>query len=419
MQEQPASADGAAPAAAAPRKGQPIQVGFYVVKDVGEATAALGAKGLSTGNGRRHAEATASLLNKRGGIGGSKVVPVIFEYDVSQNGETQQQAACSLFFEDNRVTAVVSALLVPSLMTCAERRGVPFVTNGDRSTSELQLQSFPHAALPATMTLNRVTATLMPSLQEQGWFEAASAAEPVKVGLLYNEDPEFAQVPADVTAQLKRIGLSLTDQQPMPAPDDTSKVTRASNAGSSAVLRFRSKGITHVLSISKSGTALAFFGLAAQNQNYYPKYGLSSLELPAALRTVLSKRQLEGSRGVGWLPVYDVPISKQPPATPDLRDCLAAMGQAGESTSSSTSRGYALATCGGGLTLAAAWKSTPLTREGFVSGLRALGKGFTSVSTFSNDFSQRRDGVATARPLAFQSDCDCFAYTGPAAAVAR
>lgn len=406
-----------APGAAA-RRPPAVKIGFFVAKDVGAATAALGYDGLSTGDGRRHAETTVQLLNRRGGIGGAKVAPVIFEYDVTQNGDTQQQAACSAFFEDDRVAAVVSILLLPIVMTCAEKYGAPFVTNGDRSTGEQQLARYPHAALPATMSLGRVAATLIPSLQRQGWFTAGSATDPVKVGLLYNEDSEFAQVPAQVAAQLQRIGLGLTDQQAMPTTDDTSKTSRAANAGSSAVLRFRSKGITHVLAISKSGQAVAYFAIAAQNQNYYPRFGLTSLELPAALRTVLSARQLEGARGVGWLPVYDVPLTAQPPATPDRRDCLAAMTAAGEDANASTSRGYALATCGGGLTLAAAWRKTPLTPAGFLSGLRALGRSFTSVSTFADDFSSNRDGVSRARPMAFTASCDCFVYTGPAAAVA-
>ena len=73
----------------------------------------------------------------------------------------------------------------------------PFVTNGDRSTDETTLERYPHAALPATMSLRRVVATLVPSLQQQGYFQQLSAAEPVKIGLLYNEDPDFAKVPGD------------------------------------------------------------------------------------------------------------------------------------------------------------------------------------------------------------------------------
>jgi hypothetical protein len=47
------------------------------------------------------------------------------------------------------------------------------------------------------------------------------------------------------------------------------------------------------------------------------------------------------------------------------------------------------------------------------SGRKQLGAGFVSPSTFRVDVTNRTDGMAGYRPLAFLDDCSCFQYTGP------
>lgn len=423
----PTTSGGAAPQAApgvepgTPVRGGsgPVQVGFFVTKDLGPATKALGVDGLATGDGRRQAEAAARLLNSTGGIAGRRVVPVVFEFDVTQNGPSQYQAACSLFFDDNDVVGVVSLLLEPVLSACAEQQGAVLVTSGNRAPARSVLDRFPHTAVPSQLPLESVVSTQIGSLVSSGWFRPATPAETVKVGLLYMDTPDFEKVPALTRAALQRAGLTLEIEQAIPSVDDTSNVTAASSAGSNGVLRFRGAGVNRVIAIDKSGQALAYFGIAAQNQSYYPVYGLSSLELPALLRTVLSQRQLEGAKGIGFSPLWDLPLRAQPPSNANVKACLSAMSAAGEDMQGAATRASALTTCDGALTLAAAWRAGDVSARGFLSGLRALGRSHLPVMTPTVDFALGRAPVDSYRTIAFSAGCDCFEYSGAVQRVPR
>lgn len=386
----------------------PVEVGFFVYKDLGPATKALGVNGLATGNGPRQAQAAVALLNSRGGLAGHRVIPVIFEYDVTGNQNSQYQSACSKWFDDYKVRAVVSALLLPTLRECATKKGVPFVTSGNRTTSAAEINRYPLTALPPQISLERLVSPWIASLITQGYFGTSA-----KIGLIYNEDLDYAGVPKLVQQALKDNGLSLADQRSMPGVDDTSRVTAASSAGQNAVLKFKAEGINRVLALDKSGQALAYFGIAAANQGYYPTYGISSLELPAILRTVLTAKQLEGTRGVGWSPGVDVPVGAQPALGSNYAACLKAMRDAGEDMTASATRFSALSTCDGILLLAAAWTDQSLSPSTFLSGLHALGQRYSPVLTFAHDFSRHVDGAASFRALAYGAGCDCFAYSGP------
>jgi len=404
-----ASSTGVVPTA----KGTTVEVGFLVAADIGAATKAIGYDGLSTGNGANQVRASVALLNSRGGLNGATVKPVILEQDATQDAQTQWQAACSLFFDDHKVVAVVAWGLLPVVQECAQRHRVPYVTSGNRTTSAAELGKYANTVVPTQLDLADVVATLLPSLKAQDYFAPRSATEPVKIGLIYNADNDFAQVPALVEQQLKGLGLTLTDKQSMPGVDDTSQVAAASNAGSSAALRFRSSGITHVLVVDKSGQAIAYFSIAAQNQSYYPQFGLSSLQLPASLRTVLQPRQLQGARGIGWMPSWDTPVAKSPALTSNGSACVDALKKAGEDMGLAATRGSALATCDSTVLLGAAFKGRELSLGGFFAGLRGLGTGWPPAATFATDFTHRNAGASRVRTIAFQSACDCFAYTGP------
>ena len=386
----------------------PVEVGFFVTKDLGPATKALGVNGLATGNGTTQAQAAVALLNSHGGLAGHRVMPVIFEYDVTGNANSQYQSACSKWFDDHKVRAVVSVLLLPTLRECAAKKGVPFVTSGNRTTSAAEINRYPLTALPPQISLERLVPPWITSLSTQSYFGTGA-----KIGLIYNEDLDYAGVPKLVEQALKDNGLSLADQRSLPGVDDTSRVTAASSAGQNAVLKFKAEGINRVVVVDKSGQALAYFGLAAANQGYYPTYGISSLELPGILRTVLTAKQLAGARGIGWSPGVDVPVGAQPALGPNNAACLKAMRDAGEDMTSASTRFSALSTCDGTLLLAAAWTDQSLAPSTFLSGLHALGQRYSPVLTFSQDFSHHVDGAASFRVFAYGAGCDCFAYSGP------
>ncbi len=390
----------------------PVEVGLLVTKDLGAATEALGAKGLSTGDGAAQARASVALLNARGGLAGHPVKPVVFVQDPTRDAISQYQAACSMFFDDHKVRAVVAWGLIPTVQSCAEKHGAPFVTSGNRTTARSVLDARRLTAVPSQVSLDRMVPVWIASLKAQGYFAPTSATEQVRIGLLFNEDNDFANVPALVKAALSSNGLTLGPQQSMPGSDDTSKTPAASSAGSNAALKFASQRVNRVITVDKSGQALAYFAIAAATQGYYPTLGLSSLELPNALRTVLSARQLQGAKGIGWLPPTDRPASGQPAQSANATACVKAMTAAQQDMTATTLRMSALTICDSTLLLGAAWTDPALTAASFLTGLTALGSRFGATMALADDFSGRRDGAAAYRALSYQSGCDCFQYSG-------
>lgn len=127
---------------------------------------------------------------------------------------------------------------------------------------------------------------------------------------------------------------------------DASTFDRQASGAASAVLRFRSNNVTHVLS---SDSFVAFFMLPAEDQGYRPRYGLNSYHVPAAaLQALVPPRQLAGSLGIGWLPVSDVDAAHNPgPVGPGETACRKVMKDAGVNISSAGAALIAMEFCDG------------------------------------------------------------------------
>jgi hypothetical protein len=406
-------AGGAGPAktvSAGPRA--PVEIGFLVTEDTGETTQALGYGGLSTGSGVRQAKVAASLLNARGGLAGHRVVPVIFEATVS-GGSSQFQTACSQFFDDRSVRAVVSLLINDVLRGCTAKHGVPYVAGALDSTSAAILRSTPQLVIPNQTSYDQVSVTLVDSLVAQGWFRPSTPTERVEIGLITHEEPQFSTVPMIVRQRLKAAGLKLRDVAFLPYPADTDDIAAASNAGRAAALRFQSEGVNRVIGIDEGGFAMSWFGISAGSQNYYPTLALSTTSQPSVLAAgVLTSEQLKGSAGIGWAPYLDTSVALQAPVSRRTTECLEAMKKAGEDVSGASERTHSIGVCEGAFTLLDAWRSVPLTLSGFQRGLSALGSSYVPVSVFGADFSRSRAAAAKYRRFRYASDCDCYRYTG-------
>jgi hypothetical protein len=94
------------------------------------------------------------------------------------------------------------------------------------------------------------------------------------------------------------------------------------------VLRFRSEGVTHVLSTDQF---LFVFATKAESQNYRPRYGITTANAPyVLLQTTAPQRQLVGSIGVGAIPGLDVDAQHDPGnAVPGAARCRSIMAKAG------------------------------------------------------------------------------------------
>lgn len=391
-----------------------IEIGFAVSQDAGKAFASLGYGGLSTGDGAKQTQAVVGLINAAGGLAGHPIKPVIFETDPSGSA-SQFQTACSLFFDDHHVRAVLEITLNDVIMGCAKQHGVPLVAAGGISTSEKTLAANPHTALPNQMSVDEAATQLVNGLVRQGWFKPSSPAEAVKIGLVTHDDPQYAGVPTIVAARLKAAGLTLADTAYQPYPHGSGDTATASSAGRSNVFKFQSESINRVLVVDAGGFGMSWFGISAATQSYYPRFGLTTLSEPSLEPAVLTPRQLSGSAGIGWVPVLDTSVAMQPAISPRTTTCLTAMKKAGEDTSLAAERVAAESLCEAGFTLLDAWSHARPDLTSFQRGLATLGSNYRPVSVFGADFRRSRAAAQKYRAIQYDAGCDCYRYAGAVA----
>ncbi len=89
-----------------------------------------------------------------------------------------------------------------------------------------------------------------------------------------------------------------------------------------AVLKFRSAGVTHVITVPTGGALPFAFMPSAESQGYRPRYAMNSLEIPAFVDLNVPNAQLKDALAVGWLPTSDVLTPQRPNDNPAERLCF-------------------------------------------------------------------------------------------------
>jgi hypothetical protein len=159
--------------------------------------------------------------------------------------------------------------------------------------------------------------------------------------------------------------------------------------------------------------------LAAERQGYHPAYTISSNDAPGALIEGLAPpNQLENSVGMGWQPFLDIGKGTKPgPVSARQTLCFQLMEKAGQGASSSLVKGFQVQVCDLLFYLKELTDRRPeLPRDLLTSGRKAMGSSFVSPATYRVDVTNRTDGMAGFRPLAYLKNCECFQYVGPVVA---
>jgi hypothetical protein len=254
---------------------------------------------------------------------------------------------------------------------------------------------------------------LLQRLRDQGYFTGwdttaggPSTTAPVKTGVLVTSDTQGAAVLKVYDKALAKIG-----QKPVVfryAPNGSQQQTDFQ----SAVLQFRSAGVTHVLS---DGVNISLFMIQASSQTYRPRYALTSYSAPQPfVQTLAPEDQLKGALGIGSAPTIDVNLADDPGPTPGSAWCLKALKDGGQTFNSDKrfAQAIAFALCDGFRMLVAAAKAGGgLTGPQLVQGVGIAGPSFPTSFAFRSGFAP---GVSTlpgsARDLGYVAGCSCFRY---------
>jgi len=396
-----------------------IYVGVMTENDAAAVSRGLGLADINPGNQEADADAIAASINKAGGLYGRMLVLEFYNestFSMLANPDSQAAAACSHFTEDRPVVALINALTIidtPTFKSCFASHHVPLFDGSEQPTDTTALAQLGGDVVSVlSPSYTDVAPTLVDRLKAEGYFggwntaTGTSGSAPVKVGILTPNDPTGAEA-------AKLLSSALTGASYPPA--DVFSFS-ASGAGSgteaSAVLQFKTRGITHVIG---TGLNSYLFMIAAQSQNYHPRYGVSTFNAPGILlQGSVNKAQLGGALGIGTEPTVDVDAARDPGiVSSGERSCLRTLHAAGQNFGSQRfPEAVGLFSCDVfGLLRDSALAGDGLSAAAIIHGVALVGPRFVPAETFTSGLGPGRFALAgSARDRGFSTQCECFRY---------
>lgn len=392
-------------------------IGYGTFNDLSAAAGSAGLESDFEGDQEAVAKAIVKEINGDGGLAGRKLVLVFYDAKSSDSPDVYAQAACSRWTEDRPVFAVVNVLNfgISVLEECLARRQTPMVHLGPNLRPQSTYSRLrPYLYAPVAASLERFVPRWIQRLEAMRYFDAWDTTfgqpgnAPIKIGIqsvnrFYGGD--FTRI---VRQELGRRGKSVSATFNHTSPDASGVPREASQA----VLEFKEAGVTHVF-LGPAAYGLLFIQNAA-SQNYWPRYGVSTLNAPKTLQGNTPKRPrdaLAGALGSGTIPTIDVDNSRDPGDVSVGEDrCRKIMREAALDTSKRDSYTLMVHACDGFNFLTSAIVKGGLSPEGMQRAAQDL-RSMPPASTFGISFLRgRQDGASAVRDLGYRSGCDCFAY---------
>ena len=390
-----------------------VKIGFSTAEDASAFASSFGLEGLETGDIRAMIEATVADVNRRGGLGGRRVVPVIHNFNTAEllnNPAAAMQAACAAWTEDDRVFAVVNPPLVDgNLLQCLKKAATPLVYAGmdfPRSYSSTYAE-FPDFFNVNAMLGERYDAIAVKRLAARKFFEkwdtinGGPGTVPTKIGLIVTEGTAGQALIASLRRELAKHGQRLDVVVTCP-PSLSDGLSCRQAAG----LRFKSDNVSHVF-----GASVPFMQQAEQ-QRYRPRYFLDYQ--PNTYAQNVPAAQLEGAMGESYMPMLDVPQGEDPgPPSKASGYCLDVMRKAGQEPSSRSVTWYMQIACDGMFFVKSAIDAYgSVTDVSLRPGFESLGTRVPAAMTWATRIGPGdHAGVYGLRDVAFESGCSCFGYT--------
>jgi hypothetical protein len=389
----------------------PIKIGALTVQGAASYQRAAGFSHGASGDQLAMMKSVVSYINAHGGLGGRKIE--LFDYDLNPasyaaDPSSAMQAACTYFTQDTKVVAVASdvALVPDTFYQCLANAHVPVVTPDESVSSDFFHRYASTVYMPAVPSYTRLLSDSVDALWNAGWLTAKSIVGVVSVDTV----DAHAAVDKGLAGALKRHGLKIT------AGMYTSTTDSQASEYNGGVLSFNTNHVDRVF-FGPGGQPI-YFGLAAEQQHYHPRYEVGSLEYPAPIAATLPADQLSGSMGLAWLPYLDLASDKWPTvSTPGIAECRKAMASANQDFSTGTTLGIAAWICDDWMFLRDVFAAGASPDEASIRrAAESLGETFKPAATFQTSFSVGRthDGAALYRLIAFQDTCSCYSYTSPA-----
>jgi hypothetical protein len=392
-----------------------ISVGFPYDPNAAKENAALGGSSANPGCQQCYFQAVVDDLNKHGGVDGHRLVVVYHTVDSSQQADVSDQAMCTDFTQDHHVFVVVNRLSdLDSFKSCLGKAGVLLdVSSGFTIDGPSAFSQFPYLAEPNSINLTRQARAIVQSANRQGYLSPGA-----RVGILTFDWPSFRNgVSQGMIPALANYHVSPTDTAYVTLPQSTGDYSTFASSINSAVLKFSTEHIDHVMVLDEGGNIAFFFMNRAQSQAYHPRYGLGGASGNTALVGLLGPNagpQLNGATSDGWLPALDQAAADYHPSAA-AQNCLSVISAAGQTYPSADALSYAEGICGAVYSFKAAVEAGgPTINAGnYIAGLNKLGTSFASPVDLGDNFNPaEHDGAALVGDMVFVGSCTCFRYVG-------
>lgn len=387
-----------------------VKIGMIYSSDLNKAQEATGRDDLSTGDPKAQQQALVDEINRTGGFGGRKVV--LEAYSISATTSDAEQAfnaACEHFVQDVKVFAVITAG-PESFGVCLEKGGVLHVGSDLTAATDASTALQPHGLRPAGITMEDSARLLVDGLDQQGYFRDSV------VGVItFDSKPHMEAVKKVMLPALERVGHKAADTFYVQSPKGVSDYGSMSSSISSAVLRFRTNGVTHVIIFDQQGRITTFFTPAAESQEYRPRYGFTS---QAGFQVGLngggvSPEQAEGAAGIGWLPAFDVPIDRTK-LSPGAKRCDEFFSRKGMPAAGENAMLIQQFQCQDAWLLDTVMDrlTADVTREAFIGVAETAGPLLSAAGLGMGFDARNHDGVTAVRNVGWNAACGCFRYVG-------
>jgi hypothetical protein len=393
-----------------------IYVGDQYDPSAAAGDSGLGAAGLNPGDVQAETNAVVAYINAHGGVAHRKLAMVWAQISDTSNIQQSEQAACDTWTVDHKVLSMPAGVAVWD--QCVASAHAIGVAAGDiaQETSAIMRQ-YPADFNLTGMTLDRAERYTIEGIQRQGYFPAGA-----KVGLVTWDGSDFRYGAGLAVSQLARMGFPNVPVEYIGEPQSYGDIGTSSSDVSSAILKFRSEGIDHVLLFD--GTAGVFSGAgltllfmnAAGSQQYFPEYGLNSTSGLSTTAPDVPSSEIKNSMAIGWIPSLDLSSADYAayPESSAAKTCLQIMAAAGQAASGANAEANQFQVCDHYFFLQQVLNriSGPIDQQSAVGAAQSLGTSFPVISTFQDDFNTaQHDGVALVRNAGWVASCSCFRYS--------
>ncbi len=387
-----------------------VRIGMIYSSNLNDAQKATGRDDLGTGDPKAQQQALVDEINRTGGFAGRKVV--LEAYSISATTSDAEQAfnaACEHFVQDAKVFAVITAG-PESFGVCLEKGGVLHVGSDLTAATDKSTALQPHGLRPAGITMEDSARLLVEGLDQQGYF-----SDSVVGVITFDSKPHMEAVQKVMLPALERIGHKAADAFYVQSPKGVSDYGSMSSSISSAVLRFRTNDVTHVIIFDQQGRITTFFTPAAESQEYRPRYGFTS---QAGFQVGLNgggvaPEQAKDAAGIGWLPAFDVPVDRSK-LSPGAKRCDEFFSRKGMPAAGENAMLIQQFQCQDAWLLDSVMDrlTADVTREAFVRVAETAGPLLPAAGLGMGFDARHHDGVTVVRNVGWDGACGCFRYVG-------